>query len=343
MRMKTSQSLVSEDVKNNTANIKHTVSLDMVPLCRDDLVVVDKHAKGVGRLSGRLCLVLKISSTVHFIDASPSRGLDLSSCVSDLNADNYWRGGEEKSYRLLLSSRRLVRFIVLDVEMCVADERQRYNDSDGSNSNSEKVYHGPSSGLSKYALADVEVARESDFGANDHTFSCVTHLGNLLSVGDVVLGYDLTSSVLSGGDEWSVDNAFVSSFVMPDVVLVRKAKGADLSADNDTKDGSGGKSKAKSSGSKKKDRRLQKEERKERKLEAAAARMGLGTDEDIHLDEEAFDDEEAIAEAMQKEKAKFEHEIEIDEDLAEDLEEVERELRLAEGKEGIETGEQVQG
>lgn len=324
MRMKTSQSLVSEDRRNNTANIKHTVSLDMVPLCRDDLVVVDKHsAKGVGRLSGRLCLVLKISSTVHLVDASPSRGSDMAACCTDLTSDNYWRGGE-KAFRLLLSSRRLVRFTVLDVELCVDDERQRYDNDD----NSESLYKGPSSGMRKYALADIEVAREADFGVNDETFRCVTHLGNLLNVGDVVLGYDLTSIVLSGGDEWSIENAFVNSFVMPDVVIVRKAKGAGPSADGEMEGSNNGKSKAKSSAAKKRGRRLQKEEKKQKRLEAAAARMGLGTDKDIHLDEEAFDEDNtaSITQAMEQ--------VAMDDDLAEDLEAVERELRLVHDGDG---------
>eukprot|EP00804_Cyclotella_cryptica_P022186 CCRYP_011631-RA/>CCRYP_011631-RA protein AED:0.00 eAED:0.00 QI:83/-1/1/1/-1/1/1/1998/589 len=333
MRMKTSQQLVSEDVKNNTANVKHTVSLDMVPFCRDDLIVVDKHSKGVRRLSGRMCLVLKISSTVHLVDASPSRSSDVNSCFSDLHAESYWKGGEEKSYRLLLSSKRLVRFVVLDLELCVDKERHRYGNDGKNHEESEKVYKGPSSGHTKYALADIEVAKESDFGVNDETFRCVTHLGNLLAVGDTVLGYDLTSSILSGGDEWSVDNAFVSSFVMPDVVIVRKLKGGGPMAEQNTNTGdSTSKPKAKSSASKKRDRRLQKEEKKQRQLEAAASRMGLDTDKDIHFEEEVFDDADAmtITKAMQEEKAKLEHDIEIDEDLAEDLETVERELRLLE-------------
>lgn len=344
MRMKTSQQLVSEDVKNNTANVKHTVSLDMVPFCRDDLIVADKHSKGVGRLSGRMCLVLKISSTVHLVDASPSRSSDMKSCFSDLHAENYWKGGEEKSYRLLLSSRRLIRFVVLDLELCVDNKLHRYENGDTNHEESEKLHKGPSSGHTKYALADVEVARESDFGVNDETFRCVTHLGNLLAVGDTVLGYDLTSSVLSGGDEWSFDNAFVSSFVIPDVVIVRKVKGTGLKAEqNPNTGGSAGNPKAKSSASKKRDRRLQKEEKKQRRLEAAAARMGLDTDEDIHFDEEAFDDDDAMAvnEAVLKEKAKLEHDIEIDEDLAEDLEAVERELRLIKVADEIERDEET--
>ena len=336
MRIKTSQQLVSEDVKNNTANVRYTLTCDMVPLCRDDLIVAEKHAKGVGRLAGRLCLVLKVSSVVHLVDASPSRGSDMSSNCMDLHSDNYWKAGAEKAYPSFLSSNRLVRFVVLDVELCY-DEHDGYRKGCGED-DSKQLYQGLPSEVSKYALADVEVARESDFGVNDETFRCVTHLGNWLSVGDVVLGYDLTSTVFSSETEWSMKNAFNSSFVMPDVVLVRKIKGAgaaDEALSGNVNAGSNknddrkqrGREKAKSSASKKRDRRLKKEEQKQRQLEQAVARMGLDTDKDIHLDVDNYENGgEAFAEATQIERAKFEQEIELNEDLAEDLEIVEREL-----------------
>jgi len=337
MRTKTTQSLVSEDKKNNTANIKTTVACDMVPLCRDDLIVVQKKARGVGNLSGRLCLVLKMSSVVHLVDASPARDSDMSTRCKDLHAETYWKGGEEKTFGLFLSSKRLVRFVVLDVELC-ADGRGGYRDGDSNNKDEPKqLYQGPSGGVAKYALADVECTRESDFGVNDETFRCVTHLGHLLQVGDVVLGYDITSTVLSSEVEWSMENAFNSSFVMPDVVLVRKVKGCGGTAELSGEIGAGegndegkrqGKAKAKASASKKRERRMKKEEQKQRKLEEAAARMGLDTDKDVHLDLDDFEESGgmALSEAARREKEKFEQQIKMDEDLAEDLAAVELEL-----------------
>jgi len=63
-------------------------------------------------------------------------------------------------------------------------------------------------------LAEVTVARVSDFGVNDSQTKCLSHLGGLLRAGDNVLGYDvrgasLDASVLKGRD-----------FV--DIILVRK-------------------------------------------------------------------------------------------------------------------------
>lgn len=43
----------------------------------------------------------------------------------------------------------------------------------------------------KFRLAECVVARERDLGENDTQFTCITHLGNLIKVGDTVLGYCL--------------------------------------------------------------------------------------------------------------------------------------------------------
>jgi nonsense-mediated mRNA decay protein 3 len=170
MKIKTTQKMVSEDVKNNTANIKHTTVCDLVPLCREDLVICDKRAGkdgcGAGKLTGRMCIVNKVSSAVHLVDAAPSRN-SITDAFADLHPERYWKG--EKHYRVIFSSERLIRFVVLDVELC--EEDTHYGDLD----EAERIlYNGPQSGVSKYALADCTVARESDFGQTDETFLCTT-------------------------------------------------------------------------------------------------------------------------------------------------------------------------
>ena len=47
--------------------------------------------------------------------------------------------------------------------------------------------------VGKFLLADVQVARVSDFGVNDNIMSARTHLGRHLKAGDTALGYDLAS------------------------------------------------------------------------------------------------------------------------------------------------------
>ena len=72
IRTKTTKKLVSTDAKNNTANVKYTVVCDIVALCRNDLVLIHKSAKG-NLLCGRLAIVGKVSAVVHLLDASPKR------------------------------------------------------------------------------------------------------------------------------------------------------------------------------------------------------------------------------------------------------------------------------
>lgn len=278
MRTKTSQKLVSTDLRNATAHLKHNITCDVVPMVRDDLVLCCKTAKGTP-LAGRLAIVERVSSLLRLLDASPKRSADEhsnnnnnnnASLLSELSAETYYRS--EKDFRVLLRSPRLTRFVVLDVELCNPTQ-------------DPALYQGPSSGVNKYALADVVVARASDFGVNDETISVVTHLGHLLQAGDTVLGYDLETAV--GGD-WELETHLPSSYVLPEVVLVKKLNEKDKGAGAGVHDdslvneaggevavGTDGKKKV----SKKKQRRQRKEGKKMRELEASAVRMGFLADD----------------------------------------------------------------
>jgi len=317
MRIKTTQKLVSTDVKCNTANLKHTVACDVVPLCRDDLLVVDKRVSsggggGAGNLAGRLCLVDRMSSVIRLVDASPTRTVPMDRCVVDIHPEKYWRG--EKHYRLLFSSTRLTRFVVLDVELC----------ADTPYGEEQAQYAGPKSGVEKYALADVEIVRESDFGQTDDTLSCVTHLGNLLQPGDTVLGYDLVSSVLPSEAEWSLENGCQNGFVMPDVVLVKKVKGSGGGGGGDAGDPApdaeeeGKKFKAKSSVSKKREKRRKREEKKAKQQLDEVARMGFLGD---------VGGDGGSDELFKRERDAFERELENDEELAAEFNAAEQVLR----------------
>ena len=72
----------------------------------------------------------------------------------------------------MMHQKQLIEFVVLDIEPL-------------------NVQNG------RHQLADIEIARSSDFGRNDITFNVKTHLGNVLHPGDIVLGYDLTTANVS--------------------------------------------------------------------------------------------------------------------------------------------------
>jgi len=319
IRVKSSTSkLVSEDVKNNTANTKHTISCEMVPFCRDDLIVCDRQvggggSGGLGRLTGRLCLVLRTTGAVGLVDASPSPSTFRQSCrrgstttqnassengideyLFDLHPDRYWRGG--KSYILVKTGgkRYLTRFVVLNIELCDdKGERRAEGDIGCDNNNNNNSNNASTASLNDdddtgtindsefdksnvgkksdfvigYRLAEVEVVRESDLGkiSNSEILRCTTHLGNILQVGDIVLGHDLRSGVDAGAAGLF---QFARGYEPPDIVLVRKVKKKDEIKDCTSLEGGNGVNSMEkdeehpSAVSKKERRRQRKEEKK---------------------------------------------------------------------------------
>lgn len=65
------------------------------------------------------------------------------------------------------------------------------------------------------------MAKETDLGENDTTYTTNTHLGHLLKVGDVVMGYDISHSTISF-DSTVIDESSVN--FTTDILLVKKGE-----------------------------------------------------------------------------------------------------------------------
>ncbi len=183
VRSKSSEQIITQDTHSGDSTYKFTFSVEIVPICKDDLVLLPpKVARSLGGISP-LLLCTRIGTTLHFMDANTLQTTDIATNV-------YWRD----PFVSLASSKGLAEFYVLDVEM------------DGRH-------------VGKQALANVIVARASDFGRNSVTFNVRSHLGNILKSGDVVLGYDLSTANYNNDDF----EAFSQRTDVPDIVLVRKS------------------------------------------------------------------------------------------------------------------------
>ncbi|EEY63301.1 60S ribosomal export protein NMD3, putative [Phytophthora infestans T30-4] len=197
MRSKSSSKLISENVHNATANLQLTYSVELSPICKDDLLVLPrKLAQSCGNISD-VTLCARTTAMVHLLDP-------VSGQKAELPTDRYWK----LPFLPLATSSDMVEFVVLDVEPVDPHELRH-------------VHVGPvaTSGRgckSKFVVADVEVARESDFGVNDTTFHVRTHLGVVLSAGDTVKGYDLSTAIFGSSQTYTLKEE------LPDVVLVRK-------------------------------------------------------------------------------------------------------------------------
>lgn len=115
----------------------------------------------------------------------------------------------EKYYRYefpsVMNSRDLIKFVVLSVDPILKDQRP----------GSKKRGQG-----GKMKLGECVVARERDLGDNDTQFTVISHLGNILKEGDIVLGYDLTTASWTNDSE--VLEQLPKGVQLPDIILVRK-------------------------------------------------------------------------------------------------------------------------
>lgn len=191
MRSKSSSKLISENVRKSTANVQLTYCVELSPICKDDLLLLPKKvAQSCGNIAN-VTLCARTTSMVHLV-------APLSGQKAELPTDRYWKS----PFMPLATSVDMVDFIVLNVEAI----------------DSRDLRHGGSlkESKAKVVVADVEVARDSDFGVNDTTFHVRTHLGGVLAAGDTVKGYDLSSAVFGTSQTYPLKEE------LPDLVLVRK-------------------------------------------------------------------------------------------------------------------------
>ncbi|XGW19997.1 hypothetical protein V3C99_003652 [Haemonchus contortus] len=190
-RYQYAQELVSHDTKNNTYDYKHTFCVEIVHICRDNIVCMPKKvAQHLGNMS-QIAICLRVSNVITLIDPSNLQ-------MADIQATSFWRD----PFDSLCTPKQLSEFYVLDVE--VVDKLDR------------KAGHGFVS--KKHVLADVWLVRSHQVGMSDaQTLSTRTHLGHLLNPGDLVMAFDIRNCNVNNTvfDEMKPED-------IPDVVIVKK-------------------------------------------------------------------------------------------------------------------------
>lgn len=205
-KVKNSRQLISQDLSSNTHNNKFTFSVELCPICKDDVVFIPKNLC-ISLLGGISSLLLckKITNRISLIDPFTGR-------EADLTKEKYWQysGSNGSSFIPLLSRSSLVDFYVLNVERINTTGKHSAVGSDHNQGKNNKV-----------CIAEVEVCRESDLGIPDSSVIVTTHLGAYLNSGDWVSGYDFRTLNNFGVVE------DISEFVQwrernHDVILVKK-------------------------------------------------------------------------------------------------------------------------
>ncbi|KAF8366251.1 hypothetical protein PRIPAC_84080 [Pristionchus pacificus] len=183
--------LVSHDTKNNTYDYKHTFCVEIVPICRDNVVCLPKQlAQSFGNMS-QIAVCLRVSNVITLIDPRTLQ-------MSDVQGITFWR----EPFETLCNPKMLTSFYVMDVEKV------------------EDLHRGVGHGFvsKKHELADVWLVRSDQVGNNNIDPVCSrSHLGHLLQPGDTVLGFDIRSANTNN----SVFDAMKEENI-PDIVIVRK-------------------------------------------------------------------------------------------------------------------------
>ena len=183
LRLKTSEQIVSSDEHSSVADFKYTYSVELVPICRDDLVCLSpKTARQLSNISP-IALCTRVSNCLTLFDPSTARH-------SELRSNAYW----DTPFLPLCEAKDLVEFYVIDIQ--------------------------PEQQTGKFMVATAEVAKSTDLSV---TFLVRTHLGFILNAGDHAKGYILANANFNNDNFDAMLHNNRQAGNIPDVVLVRKS------------------------------------------------------------------------------------------------------------------------
>ncbi|KAM6961479.1 60S ribosomal export protein NMD3 [Aplochiton taeniatus] len=188
-RSKMSHRLISHDVHTNVYNTKSTFSIEIVPVCKDNVVCLSPRlAQSLGNM-GQVCVCVRVTSTIHLIDPNTLQ-------IAEVDGSTYWRN----PFNTLCNPRQLEEFIIMDIEIL----------------RNKKLGAGACLTSNKHTLAEVWVQKTSELNTSQQ-FHCRTFLGHLLNIGDLVQGFDFANSNVN--DEYLNK---MNPHHVPDVVLIKK-------------------------------------------------------------------------------------------------------------------------
>ena len=105
VRTKKSQELISMDIHTSSKSYKFSFSVELVPICKDDLVALPiKLAKQIGNIAP-LTICQRVGTSVNLLDPNTLQTADVSTPI-------YWRS----PFTPLADVQELVEFVVMDIE-----------------------------------------------------------------------------------------------------------------------------------------------------------------------------------------------------------------------------------
>lgn len=190
-RYSTSERLVSHDTHSNTFNYKNTFSVEIVPICKDDVVCLPiSLARSLGNI-GQIVVVTRVTHSIYLVDPKTLK-------TAQVTTSMFFK----TPFKSLGGTKQLTSFTVMDIEQ---HDSSRHQASD-----------------QHHILSDAWIVKTSEVGVNDSFIHVKTHLGHLLNVGDTVLGFDLKNSNVN---DVNFEALLEKNDNVMDVILVKKFYG----------------------------------------------------------------------------------------------------------------------
>ncbi|KAI6659338.1 60S ribosomal export protein NMD3 [Oopsacas minuta] len=205
-RYKLSKELVSHDTHNNTYDYKFAYAVEVVPICKDDVVYIPKSlARSLGNISQGPLICTKVAQVIHLIDP-----LSLQTC--EISSNQYWR----QPFPVLSNPKNLLQFLVLENEVDLKFQKGLVRNSRGSGTPINNT------------LSDLWLLRMQEgslIGSEqDQQIHSRTHLGHILKPGDCAIGFCIKTSNLNLSSDLQKD--FDRDITrLPDVIILKKYYG----------------------------------------------------------------------------------------------------------------------
>jgi len=190
----------TDHFSTSTANFKYTYSVEIVPICKDNLVCMPlKQARSQNNMSP-LTLCIRVGNSIQLLDPQT-----LQTC--DVPAQIYWRS----PFDSLASVTEFIEFTVLDIEPDHTKKRGNFILADAQVALGG-AFHSTNGDIARDdGMTDYESS-----GLTNQVFHTRTHLGAILQLGDTALGYLLANF---NSDHF----ATLPASRIPDIFLVKKS------------------------------------------------------------------------------------------------------------------------
>ncbi|KAM7539010.1 hypothetical protein Aperf_G00000050763 [Anoplocephala perfoliata] len=190
-RSQTSQQLKSHDVHNNTYNYKWTFLLEVVPVCKNDVVCLSKAFASRLGLASQILLVDKITDKIRLCDP-----FTCATCYVD--AHTYFAN----PFQSISSPRNVTEFFVMDVDEEIGRKPQ------------DNASQGSPKGRGIWVVPSAHLGAGGEEGDQVYVR---THLGNVLKIGDIAVGLDLRNANINNAEfEKIPENK------RPDIILIKR-------------------------------------------------------------------------------------------------------------------------